>query len=177
MVGERVGGVYFSIWRGPAPRKVKKLQFLPFFIEKRYMHRKSQFFSRKSPKFDWYRGFRWWRIDCKHYFPCLDGSRAQKLRIFRFFRYKNLTLTREPSGCGDRVLRPLIDRNVDLDPLINISKNYVAKCEFMAENVILKNGKKSILMSKKLLSLAGIEPTTFQFEVWRIVIAPSRLVA
>ncbi len=50
---EHVGGVYFSIWRAPAPRKVKKLQFLPFFIEKHYIHRKSQFFGRKSPKFEW----------------------------------------------------------------------------------------------------------------------------
>ena len=50
MVGEHVGDVYFSIWRGPEPRKVKKWQFLPFFfIEKRYIHRKSQFLTANRP--------------------------------------------------------------------------------------------------------------------------------
>ena len=30
-------------------------------------------------------------IDWKHYFERLEGSQAQKLRIFRFFRHKNVT--------------------------------------------------------------------------------------
>ena len=43
--GEHVGGVYFSISRDPAPRNVKKLQFLPFFHRKNLDHRKSQFLA------------------------------------------------------------------------------------------------------------------------------------